>query len=155
MSSEKRSGVVEKIFPVINTADIARQLARRAGYAGLFFAGMILLNAGILFFTTDTLPGFDDYMDPVARTSTLVSMGIESALILFFSWRLWTGKGYVSGILLLILFLIEAVFKLVSNPGIFIWVLFYAGLAIIFVNGIRAALARKRVTVASNNIEAF
>jgi hypothetical protein len=82
-------------------------------------------------------------------------MGIESALILFFSWRLWTGKGYVSGILLLILFLIEAVFKLVSNPGIFIWVLFYAGLAIIFVNGIRAALARKRVTVASNNIEAF
>jgi len=146
---------VEKIFPAISTEDIARQMARRAGYAGLFFAGMILLSAGILFFTTDTLPGFDDYMDPVERTSTLVAMGIEIALVLFFTWRVWTGKGYVSGILLLILFLVEVVFKLMSNPGSFLWILFYAALAVSFVNGIRAALARKRVTVASNSIEAF
>ncbi|MEZ5985732.1 MAG: hypothetical protein R3B94_07255 [Hyphomonas sp.] len=76
---------MDKIFPAISTADIVRQMARRAGYAGLFFAGMILLSAGILFFTTDTLPGFDDYMDPVEWTSTLVAMGIEIALVLFFT----------------------------------------------------------------------
>ncbi len=146
---------MEKIFPPITTVEDARNLAKRAGYAGLFFAGMILLNAAILFFTTDTLPGFDDYMDPVARTSALVSMSIESALVLFFSWRVWTGKGYVSGILLLILFVIEVGLKIAANPGSIFWIVFYAAIAIYFVNGVRATLARKRVSQASASIESF
>lgn len=146
---------MEKFFPPIITVEDARNLAKRAGYAGLFFAGLIVLNAAILFFTTDTLPGFDDYMDPVERNSALVFMGIESVLVLLLSWRVWTGRGYVSGILLLILFVIEVGFKMATNPGSLFWIVFYAAIALYFVNGVRATLARKRVSRASASIESF
>jgi hypothetical protein len=146
---------MEKLFPAINTMDDLRRLAKNAGIGGLIFAGMILLSAAILFFTTDTLPGFEDYMDPAERTSTLITLGVEAVVILLFTWRIWVGKGYVSGILLLILFLIEIAFKIANSPRTFLWIIMYAAIALAFVNGIRAALAYKRVSTASVSLNAF
>ena len=146
---------VEKLFPAIETMEGLRRQARNAGIAGLVFAGMTILSAVLLYFTTDTVPGFEDYMDPEERSHALLGMGIEAAFVLFLTWRVWAGRGYVSGILLLILFLFEVVAKLVSSPSSLPWIVLYGALALSLVNGIRAALAWKRVSAGSASLEAF
>ncbi len=145
---------MENLFPKFETIEDVRKAARGGALSGLIFAGMAVLGGAFLFFAGE-IPGDSDSYVGDERTYALVGVGIEIFLILLFSWRLSTGKGYVSGILLLALFLVEIATKLLGGGGAVFWVLFYLVLARGILNGTRACFAYKRVSSASISLDAF
>ncbi len=132
-------------FPKIeNLADV-RSIARGAAGAGLVFAGMLAFGFALILYGNAELvmgeePGNGELI------WLLSGIGIEIGLVLFFVWRVSTGKGYVSAILLLLLFLIEAAAKITSGTTNAGWMIAYLFISIGLLHGIRATLAFKKMS---------
>jgi len=145
---------MESYFPKMNTLEAAQKALRGGGIAGLVITGMTVLAAVLVFFS-GAGPGEEPYATNEDQMYSLIGNGIEAALILFLTWRLWAGHGYVSGIILLSLFLFESVLKVTSGSAGTGWILIYLAIAAALLNGIRAALAYKRVVANVTAAEAF
>ncbi len=145
---------MERYFPKMNTLEAVQKALRGGGVAGLTILGMTVLSAVFVFFS-GAMPGEEPYATNEDQKYALIGIGIEAALILFLSWRLWAGHGYVSGIILLSLFLLESVLKVTSGTSNVGWIILYLAIAATLLNGIRAALAYKRVVADDTAADTF
>lgn len=145
---------MDKFWPKLDTLEDVRKALRNGGIAGLFFSGMILLGMAFLFFS-GSVPGYEDMEAEPGDPAGLIGMVIELVIVLFLTWRLWAGRGYVSGILLLALFLLEIGIKLMGGGTSIAWVFLYAAIVLGLINALRACFAYKRVAAANAAASTF
>ena len=102
--------------------------AHRTGRTvAIAFSLMVLLGAAVVFFTDTGLPGMGEAEDKFAAVAGIL---VEAFFALFVAWRFHVGKGAFTGALLLLIVLLEIVFKLMSGSvaGIFISAIIVVGL---------------------------
>jgi hypothetical protein len=134
----------DRFLPPIENAEDARGCVRMGAYAGLALAGMYVIGAvAIYVFGTDFQ---SDAIPPQDVASALIGIAIVLPIVLFLTWRVSTGKGFISSALLLLLFLFELFVKFTSQTfvGPF-WIFAYIAIVLGFVNGIRGCLALRRL----------
>lgn len=83
-------------------------------FAALIFMGLTLLGAFLVFFTTIAPAGMASPTNSVERVGSVVGILTEAALAGFSAWRFHVRKGYIAGIVLLLLVALEFVIKLMS-----------------------------------------
>lgn len=142
------------LFPKFETLEDVRKAARSGAIAGLFFAGMNALGLALMFFGVQ-LPGDTDPVSGSDQIASMAGVGIELIVILLFSWRVSTGKGYVSAIALLLLFLLEIFLKIAGGTSNVGWMFAYAFIALGMFNAIRATLVFKKFARIENMAGAF
>ncbi|MEZ5998523.1 MAG: hypothetical protein R3B98_07505 [Hyphomonas sp.] len=145
---------MERYFPKMDSLEAVLKAIRGGGISGLVVAAMTVLG-GVFIFFAGGLPGEDTYLTEEDKLYALIGVGIELLLVLLLTWRLWAGHGYVSGIILLALSLLEAVLKVTSGGAGVAWIFLYAAIAVGLFNGVRGALAYKRVKADSAAASAF
>ena len=137
---------MEKLFPRIETIDDVMRLARAGGVAGLVFAGLILLGALRSAFLGD--PIGSGYLSVRQETLLATETGLEIGAILFLTWRVWSGKGYVSAIALSLMFVAEAMSEIGGGLYGAGWVCAYFGAGLMMLNAIRACLRHAALSAA-------
>jgi hypothetical protein len=146
---------MRNIWPALDTLEDVRKALRNGGISGLVFAGMIALGMAFMFFT-GSVPGYETAEGEMTFDAVgLIVLAVELALVLFLTWRLWAGRGFVSGSLLLLLFLLETGFKLAIGGTGVAWIFVYAAIVLGLVNALRACFAYKRVAAAGAAASAF
>jgi hypothetical protein len=102
-----------------------------------------LLGFAVAFFA-DRLPEWTSDAQEASR-AYLVGAGIQGCLSTFLAWRFWAFRRYVSGLLLLAIWIFEVIWKLadgtISAGGLFL----YSAIAIAVANGVRACFAYNRI----------
>ena len=121
---------MEKLFPEITSPDDVVRLARSGAIAGLLFAAVLLLD-GVL--GTRSVP------TPALQLAVTV---LELSLILLLAWRVWSGRSFVSAILMMALLVLATMTGI--RDGLFglAWMAAYFGLGLMMLNAIRACLRR-------------
>lgn len=119
---------MEKLFPEIASFEDVMRLARGGAIAGILFAGLVLLD-GVL--------GTSSLFRPGLR---LAATGIETSVILFLAWRVWSGRGLVSAILLMALLVLATMTGIHSGAFGIAWMAAYFGLGLMMLNAMRACL---------------
>lgn len=119
---------MEKLFPEVTSFEDVMRLARSGAFAGILFAALVLLD-GMLDVSPMMQPGLQ-----------LAATGAETALILFLSWRVWSGRGFVSAILLMALLVLATMSGLHGGAFGLAWMAAYFGLGLMMLNAIRASL---------------
>ena len=145
---------MEKFFPHFGTLKDVRRWARAGAIAGYGYAAMVLIS-GWNVLASGLFPGNAKPITDSEKYLALIGTGIEVAVVLFLSWRLSSGKGHVSAIILLAIFLIAVLLRLVTRGAGLQWILVYASLAWLMLNGIRACRAYKRVSLAESAVGEF
>ena len=127
---------MEKLFPEIASLDDVMRLVRGGVIAGSVFAALILLDSLLTTFWIWPA-GWQGTHTPVVE---LAGGAAEIALVLFLSWRVSTGHGFVSAILLLALFVMATIAGV--RDGLFglAWMAAYFGLGLMLLNAVRASL---------------
>ena len=110
------------------------EVARKA-FGGWVFAGMITLGILITFFSGKSLIDLKTPESDV--TSALVGEVIELLFVLFASYRMVTGRGWVISWFMLAIFAAESVTKLVAGRSIG-WLFFYFAVGASLLAGARA-----------------
>nr|WP_321360176.1 hypothetical protein [uncultured Hyphomonas sp.] len=119
---------MEKLFPEITSLQDVMRLAKGGAIAGIVFAALVLFDAVFGSFPA-ILPGIQ-----------MAGAGLEAAVILFLSWRIWTGRSFVSAIVMMALLVLATLSGI--RDGIFglAWLAAYFGLGLMMLNAIRACL---------------
>ena len=138
---------MEKYWPKINSFETVMSTAKQGAIWGLAFSAM--LGLGLVLTAFDVLPNED------LKLATLIGIAIELCLVLFFTWRVSSGKGYVSAVLLLLLFIVEIVAKIFDGTASVFAIVFYGFAFLGLVNGVRATFAYKKYAASENIVEAF
>lgn len=119
---------MEKLFPEIVSIEDVMRLARGGAVAGGLLAGLVLLD-GLLGAASVFRPGFQ-----------LTAVMIEMSLILFLAWRVLSGRGLVSAILLMALLVLGTMTGIQGGVFGLAWMAAYFGLGLMMLNAIRASL---------------
>jgi hypothetical protein len=130
-------------FAPIKDARSARSAAKSGAIAGAVFAGMYIV--GILLLTGFHTPS--PLLEPDSEFQYHLQLGIDAAavgLILFLSWRVYTGRGYISASVLLVWFVGEIAFKVLTGATNFVWVLVYIAMLIALAEGVRGCWLGRR-----------
>lgn len=133
---------MENYWPTIYNLETAMAAARRAAGIGLVLAGLTLLGL-ILVLAGNSEAMLGEEVLPEEMTFVLIGVGIQLALVLIFSWRVSTGKGYISAILLFLIQALEVANKVIMGTGV-AWIVFHGFLLLGLVQGIRATLSYKK-----------
>jgi len=141
---------MSKWFPVVSNYEGALDALKAGKFACLAFAAMILLGA-IILVGTGRLPSTGDSAS--MPTAALFGIFVELGIVLFTWLRFRDGKGLVSGIAALGLFLFEIYAKVSSGTTNAGWLLMYAAILSGLVNGIRGAWAIRNLS--PEDIEVF
>ena len=134
---------MEKLFPGIETLEDVLRLARGGGIAGLIFAALTLLDGLLAVYAGGPAvrgPLLSGGPDGLLHMAPLIGTAIEIAAILFMTWRIWTGKGYVSAVLLMALFVAEAMTEIHGGIYGLGWVIAYFVAGLMMLNAIRACI---------------
>lgn len=125
---------MEKLFPEITSMEDVMRLAKGGAIAGLIFIILILL---------DRLLGTLFIVSPVRQAHLFggaLAAVFEIAIILFLASRVWSGRGSVSAILLMALFVIATMTHTRGGLFGFAWTAAYFGIGLMMLNAIRACL---------------
>ena len=119
---------MEKLFPEITSLEDVMRLAKGGAIAGIVFAALVLFDVIFGSFPA-VLPGI-----------RLAGAGLEAVFILLLSWRIWTGRNFVSAIVLMALLVFATLTGV--RDGVFgvAWLAAYFGLGLMMLNAIRASL---------------
>lgn len=129
------------IFPKLETIEDAKNAAKQGALAGLLFAGMYVLGIAFILWL-----GESPTDRSAADQSDVMGGAVVTTIILLFTWRVWTGKGFVSAALLLVAFLAEVAMKVVGGTASAGWFIFYFFVAAGLFNGLRRTLAYRRLS---------
>jgi hypothetical protein len=133
-------------FGPIDDYASAKTAARNGAIAGLIFAGMYLLGALLIIFAGRSPTTGEATTDFEELGIYLVIIdAILTALILFLSWRVSTGRGYISAGLLLVWFVGECVMKALGGATSIGWIFFYLAVAATMFDGLRGCWLGRRV----------
>lgn len=119
---------MEKLFPEIASFEDVMRLARGGAIAGVLFAGLFLL---------DGMLGTSSLLRPSLQ---VIAVALEATLILFLAWRVLSGRGIVSAILLMALLVLATMTGIQSGAFGLAWMAAYFGLGLMMLNAIRASL---------------
>ena len=131
---EKKRGVW--YWPDLDSLEESYSVARKA-FGGWILAGMIVLGALFTYFSGKSAV---DMKTPEADVSAaMIGIGIELIFVLFASYRMTSGRGWIVSWFLLALFLAEVINKLMgAGPGIVGWLIFYVAVGASILAGARA-----------------
>ncbi len=119
---------MEKLFPEITSFEEVMRLARGGAIAGVVFAALVLFDA-VFGSAPVLLPGV-----------RLAGAGLEAAFILALSWRVWSGRNFVSAIALMALLVLATLTGIRDGMLGLAWMAAYFGLGLMMLNAIRACL---------------
>jgi hypothetical protein len=119
---------MEKLFPEITSLEDVMRLAKGGAVAGFIFACLVLFD-GLLGSSSITSPALQ-----------MAVTGVEVSLILFLAFRVWSGRGYFSAILLMALLVLATLSGIQDGAFGLAWVAAYFGLGLMMLNAIRASL---------------
>lgn len=123
-------------WPALDTLADSYSVARKS-FGGWVFAGMIVLGGAISYFSGKS--AVDLTTPETDPTGALVGTIIELVFVLFASYRIMTGRGWIVSWFLLALFAAEAVMKIFGGgPGIIGWIFFYIAVGSSILAGARA-----------------
>ncbi|KCZ88531.1 hypothetical protein [Hyphomonas jannaschiana] len=130
---------MDRLFPEITSVGDVMRLAKGGAIAGLVFVCLILLDS---FLGGSAFGGSGAGLQGAGASPAiqLLLTGAEIAVILVLAWRVSTGRGLVSAILLMALFFLCALSGI--DGGLFgvAWTIAYFGLGLLMLNAIRACL---------------
>ena len=138
---------MEKYWPKINSFETVMSGAKQGAIWGLAFSAMVGLGLVLTIF--DVLP------NEGSKQATLIGIAIELCLILFFTWRVSSGKGYVSAILLVLIFVVEIAAKIAGGTASVFWIVFYGFVLLGLITGVRATFAYKKYATSQDVVDAF
>lgn len=115
------------------------RLAKSGAVAGLVFALLCLLDRLLITFSI-AASGTHLQVFGASPATQLIGTGAEIAAILFLAWRVWSGRGFVSAILLMALFVISAMAGIGGGLFGLAWTIAYFGLGLMMLNAVRACL---------------
>jgi hypothetical protein len=121
----------------------AREGTRNGMFGAFGFAAMLGFGALVLGMGGSLVEGLN--IDPTARTIGLAMIGAEASVALLAAWRFRMGKGWLSGSIVLLLFVIEVGYKLFSGFLGIAWYVFYLAIFLGLMNGIRGAWALREM----------
>jgi len=149
MTSETSSpSFFQKQFSKIENKETALKLAKDGAIAGLIFC--LMEAGGVVFAYFGKDPSTGHAIDQEAFNNFLWGTILLLPLLLFFCWRIKTGKGYISAALLLCLFLFEIFNKLANGTTNVGWLFLYFVIAAGLINGSRACWYLRKTTKAEN-----
>ena len=121
-------------WPQFDSLEESYSVARKA-YGGWIFAGMVCLGILISYFSGKSLT---DLKTPETDlTSTLIGEAIELCFVLFASYRMTSGRGWIVSWFLLAVFAGEAILKVFGGRSIG-WIFFYVAVGASMLGGARA-----------------
>ena len=123
-------------WPTLDSLEQSRTVARKS-HGGWVFAGMIVLGMLITVFSGKSPTDLQTPDTDV--TATLIGEGLELLFVLFASYRIMIGRGWIVSWVLFALFLAEAAMKLFGGgPGVAGWVAAYIFIGVSILAGARA-----------------
>lgn len=123
-------------WPKLDSLDASYAVAHKA-FGGWVFAGMIVLGAAVTYFSGKSAIDFKTTETDVA--GAVVGAGIELLFVLFASYRIRIGRGWIISWFLLALFGAEAVTKFIGGgPAVIGWIFFYIAIGSSILAGARA-----------------
>jgi hypothetical protein len=125
--------------PIVDAAS-AKKAAKHGAIAGLFFAGMYVVGVVFAYSGRSPMDGAA-IEDEMTIYGMLIADVLLVALILFLCWRIKTGRGWISSVVLLVWFVVEAAFKIVGGSSNVGWIIFYIAMTMGFVEGVRGTWA--------------
>ena len=134
---------MEKWWPKIIDRDSALATGKSGSIAGYVFAAMYIV--GLISISITNSYDFADQTIPIEEKIGVIA-GVLGAFILvvIWSWRIRSGRGYISSILLLLLFVFEIGVKIMSGfVGIF-WYVIYLAMFITMINAVRGTWAYRK-----------
>jgi hypothetical protein len=128
--------LLKRYFPKVENADIAASLARQGAYGVIIFVAMYVVGLMVAaFFDLDPVNlqplGVQDVRDQVIGSAIVIP------ILMAFAYRVFVGKGWLVAALVLAWFVGEASWKVASGSANAGWVIFYAAVAAMMVNGVR------------------
>jgi len=123
-------------WPTLDSLEQSRAVARKC-QGGWAFAVLILLGMAITYFWGKSLADLQTPETDV--TSTLIGEGLEFLFVLFASYRIMIGRGWIVSWVLFALFLAEAALKVLDGgPSVGGWVAAYIFIGAAILSGARA-----------------
>lgn len=139
---------IEDYYPKLDTIEQAKKAARFGAMGGLYYAGSYAVSLTLVQVTGESVNERVPLSPEQLRVWTIVTLTVFAAA-LFATWRVATGKGVVSSVLLLIGFVAETVGKISSGEASTGWLLIYVFIIFILITGVRATWAYRKLTKAS------
>jgi len=142
-----------RFWPSYDSLDEAQEATSRGATAGIVLLVLKIIGIAVL-----SVLGPDRRAEllgeQMSLMEALITQGIDVAIIAFFSWRIYSGKGYVSAILLILLAIYMAISALLT--GTFL-VPIVIGMAVVppVWKAIPATLAYKRLNETETDISVF
>lgn len=123
-------------WPTLDSLDDSYAVAHKS-FGGWAFAVMLVLGAAITYFSGKSAINFRTTETDVS--GALIGIGIELLFVLFASYRIRSGKGWIVAWLLFALFCFEAVMKVIGGGAVVIgWIFFYIAVGSSILAGARA-----------------
>ena len=142
-----------KYFPTIDSTEVARSLAKQGALGALLFAAMNV--GGVLFALYAKLsPTTGQGMSEQGIQDMVIGASMLMPVLLFMAWRIYRGKGWISGGIMLLWFFAEIATKIVGGTTNVGWVIMYFFIAAMLVNGVRACWWLRRNNSVIENIDA-
>ena len=127
---------LQRTFSRIEDKETATKLAKEGALAGLILCLMEIGGLVFGYFGTDPTTGHKVAVD--AFDEFLYGAIVLIPVILVLCWRVKIGKGYISSLLLLGLFIFEVLAKISDGTTNVGWMFFYFYVAVGLINGSRA-----------------
>jgi len=123
-------------FPKLESVKDAKDASKQGLYGILAFAAMNLLGVFFAIYFNKS-PSDQSLLDTQGVQDQMIGGFIVLPIILIAAYRVYSGKGWIAGGFILVWFLIEVTVKVVSGTTSFGWIICYAAIAMMIINGIR------------------
>lgn len=123
-------------LPKIDTPETAKKLTKHGAIATLVFVAMNLLGTALVYFAAKS-PEDGKALDAEAVQDHLIGTILLLPPLLFFAYRIYTGKGWLVAGIVLAWFVGEALLKIVGGTTNVGWMFAYAVLTLMLLNGLR------------------
>ena len=129
--------MLEKWFPEIHGFEDAKKLSKQGAIAILIFTAMNLLGVLLVVFgKISPVDGHSVLAEEIQNQ--IIGTAIILPILLIFSWRVYKGKGWLVGGLTFVWFLAEIAVKIAAGTTNIVWLIAYAAICAMLINGIRA-----------------
>lgn len=134
---------MEKWWPTITNKASALAAAKSGSIGGFIFMAMYSVAIIALLITGRNIV-YGDSADSGTMIEELFYIGITVALVAFWTWRIRSGKGFISSALLLLLFILEIAMKFVYGTASVGWSIMYLAIIALLITGIRGTWAYRK-----------
>ena len=123
-------------FPKIDSTEMAMSQAKVGGYGGVAFLVMNLIGIAFLYFYSQSASTGESVSSEDVMFAML-GMAIVLPFLLFLTYRVFKGKGWLAAIVLITWFLFEITNKVANGTFSAGWIICYLVILASLVNGFR------------------